>query len=121
MQLADVYVRACDVVTRMIGAETLIVPVRNGVGDLGSIYSLNELGSFIWQELAEPNTVEGIVESVISKYETTPADVRPDVERFLAEMCAAGLAEEKTAAGFPADRTTAVQADVQSGGAEISC
>ena len=39
------YVRASSVVSRVIAGETLIVPVRGGVGDLASIYSLNEVAS----------------------------------------------------------------------------
>ena len=42
------YVRSESVVSRVIAGETLIIPVRKGVGDLASIYSLNEVASTIW-------------------------------------------------------------------------
>jgi len=36
-----------NLVTRNIGGETIIVPVEGHVGDLDSIYTLNEVGSTI--------------------------------------------------------------------------
>jgi hypothetical protein len=43
------FFKAADFVTRDIAGETIIVPVRDGVGDLNSIYTLNELGTRVWQ------------------------------------------------------------------------
>jgi Coenzyme PQQ synthesis protein D (PqqD) len=89
----ETYLRSQDVVTRTIGDETLIVPVRSGVGDLASIYSLNEIGNFIWDALAEPATVEAVVDAVVASYQTTRNQAQRDVEAFLAEMVKAKLAE----------------------------
>ena len=36
-------------VTREIAGETIIVPIKGRVGDLDSIYTLNEVGTLIWQ------------------------------------------------------------------------
>ena len=47
------YVRSDSVVSRVIAGETLIVPIRRGVGDLASIYSLNEIATAIWSAIAE--------------------------------------------------------------------
>ena len=33
----------------MIAGETIVVPIRGQVGDLESIYNLNEVGSVIWE------------------------------------------------------------------------
>ena len=52
MSAADIYIRSEAVVSRLIGGETLVVPVRGGVGDLASIYSFNEIGTMIWEALA---------------------------------------------------------------------
>lgn len=98
MQVVGVYVRSQEVVTRKIGAETLIVPVRSGVGDLGSIYSLNELGSFIWEKLAEASTVEEIASAIAAEYAVTREIAERDADRLLAEMLSADLVEEKRGA-----------------------
>ncbi|HZP18357.1 MAG TPA: PqqD family protein [Terriglobales bacterium] len=85
------YVRSTSVVSRVIAGETLIVPVRQGVGDLSSIYSLNEVASLIWQAIAEPRTRTEIVQLLEQEFEAPSGQVEPDVESFLGEMRSAGL------------------------------
>ena len=51
-------------VTRRIADETIIVPVVGGVGDLDAIFTLNEVGSVIWQLVDTPTTVHAIVEEI---------------------------------------------------------
>ena len=47
------YCKAGDLVTRSIATETIIVPVRAHVVDLESIYSMDQVGSLIWQLIDE--------------------------------------------------------------------
>ncbi len=58
------YVRSDSVVSRVIAGETLIIPVRKGVGDLASIYSLNQVASSIWRAIAGPRSKEEIVQVI---------------------------------------------------------
>lgn len=87
----QLYVRSESVVSRVIGGETLIVPIRKGVGDLASIYSLNEVGSAIWEAIARPATKEQVVGRLASEFEAGQETIEQDVEGFLAEMQSAGL------------------------------
>jgi Coenzyme PQQ synthesis protein D (PqqD) len=87
------YVRASSVVSRVIAGETLIVPVRGGVGDLASIYSLNPVASSIWNAIAQPCSQEKIVEHVAEEFAGDAPQVEQDVKSFLAEMQSAGLVE----------------------------
>jgi hypothetical protein len=93
------YVRSSSVVSRVIAGETLIVPVRGGVGDLASIYSLNEVASSIWNVIAKPCSRDEIVERLEEEFAGEPQQVEQDVKSFLAEMQSAGLVE---AVGAPA-------------------
>jgi hypothetical protein len=87
------YVRSRSVVSRLIAEETLIVPVRRGVGDLASIYSLNPVASAIWSVLSEPRTKNEIVQLLEHEFDAPPETVVSDVEAFLSEMSTAGLVE----------------------------
>ena len=49
---------------RVIAGETILVPLRQNLGDLESIYTLNGVGTFIWQQLAEP-VMEGRLAAAI--------------------------------------------------------
>jgi len=85
------YIRSESVVSRIIAGETLIIPVRKGVGDLASIYSLNEVASSIWNAIAQPCSKDKIVEQIEEEFVGERRQVEHDVESFLLEMQLAGL------------------------------
>lgn len=85
------YVRSESVVSRVIAGETLIVPIRKGVGDLASIYSLNEAGSSIWQAITQRRSKAEIVDSLEREFEADRVEIERDVDSFLSEMTVAGL------------------------------
>lgn len=104
-QPGQVFVRSQSVVSRHIGGETLIVPVRGNVGDLASIYSFNEIGSLLWRLLEIPKNITELLAVVEREYDVDSETARQDVERFLGDMLSAGLAEVWPAAAVePAGR-----------------
>jgi hypothetical protein len=89
----EIFVRSESVVARVVGGETLIVPVRAKVGDLASIYSFNGTGTLIWKLLASPKTVAEMAAAVAQEYEVEVAQAEQDVTNFVIEMKAVGLVE----------------------------
>jgi hypothetical protein len=90
----QLYVRSESVVSRVIAGETLIIPVRKGVGDLASIYSLNEVASVIWQSVTGPRSTEEIVHTLQNEFAGEPEQMEQDVHAFLQEMSSVGLINE---------------------------
>jgi hypothetical protein len=97
-QPGQVFVRSQSVVSRHIGGETLIVPVRGKVGDLASIYSFNEIGSLLWRLLEIPRNLSELLAAVEREYDVDSETARQDVERFLGDVHSAGLVEVRPAA-----------------------
>ena len=89
----QLYVRSNSVVSRVIAGETLVVPVRKGIGDLASIYSLNATASHIWETIARPSSREAIVRQLADQFDCDATQVEDDVADFLSEMRSAGLVE----------------------------
>jgi hypothetical protein len=87
----QLYVRSDSVVSRVIAGGTLIVPVRKGVGDLASIYSLNSVASAIWQAISQESSKDEIVASVEREFEADRSQIENDVDAFLSEMASVGL------------------------------
>lgn len=73
------------------------MPVRGGVGDLASIYSLNELGSFIWRQLNSPKDLDSLIGMVVDEYDVAENIARDDVQTFLAAIRVNGLIVEVNA------------------------
>jgi hypothetical protein len=80
-----------DFVTRRIGAQTLIVPLTGGVGDLNAVYSLNETGAAIWQMLRDRMSLPQVVAAVFRKFEVSAEEAAADVKDFMADLHHSGL------------------------------
>ena len=95
MQPAHCVVRAPaddgGAVTRRFGAETLLVPVCGGVGDLDSVFTLNAVGTSIWEAIAQPVTLDRLADLIAAEYDVDAEEARRDVDTFLAELTALGL------------------------------
>jgi 2-keto-3-deoxy-L-rhamnonate aldolase RhmA len=104
MQAAQSVVRAPagdgGVVTRQFGAETLLVPVCGGVGDLDSVYTLNSIGTFVWNAIAQPISLERLADLVASEYDVDRERAGADIDAFLEELSQLGLIQV-TGAGRP--------------------
>lgn len=85
------FVKDDNLMARNIAGETLIVPIRNSIGDLNSIYTLNEVGALIWQMIDKRTRVNQIVEAVSKEYDVTIDEAAQDVIELLDSMKAEGL------------------------------
>ncbi len=117
MLSAETYIRSEAVVSRLIGGETLVVPVRGGVGDLASIYSFNEVGTIIWGALVSPTSLAELVDLIEREYPgRNRGQVVQDVVLFLSDIRSAGLvtiANELEDPGFGVVRNHRTQNDQQ--------
>ena len=85
------FVKDTQVVTRSVASETIIVPIASGVGDLDSIYTLNEVGTSIWRLVDGHRSTGEIAESIATEYEVTREEADRDIAAFLGELRDAGL------------------------------
>lgn len=88
-----------DFVTRRIGAQTLIVPLTGGVGDLNAIYSLNETGAVIWQMLRDRMPLPQIVAAVCRQFEVSAEEATGDIRDFMAELHHSGMIDNSSTDG----------------------
>jgi len=59
----------------------------------GAYYSLNEVGSRVWELCNGKNSAEQIRSTVCAEYPSDPAVVRRDVEQFFARLLKEKLVE----------------------------
>jgi methyltransferase-like protein len=80
---ASRYRQAEDLVSREIAGEVLLVPIRNNVGDLESIYTLNETGAFIWSHMDGTHTLSEIRTAMVEEFEVTEDEAWTDLIEFV--------------------------------------
>lgn len=89
--MAKRFVKDSNLVTRRIAGETIIVPVKGSVGDLDSIYTLNEIGATIWQLIDGRTDTHQIIEAISREYDVTGEEATKDVIDFLERLEGASL------------------------------
>lgn len=88
------FIKEKDLVTRCVAGETIIVPVRSNVGDLNSIYTLNEVGTMIWGLIDGRKDVQKIIGKICSKYEISAEEAEQDILEFIEQLKETGVIRE---------------------------
>ena len=89
----DRFIRNQDVVSRQIDGELIIVPVRRGVGDMNSLYTLNPVGSVLWEFMVEEHSLSEMVQRVCDEFDVTAAQAKADIESFLESLLQENLVQ----------------------------
>jgi hypothetical protein len=84
--LKSILSHSSSVVTRKTGNEYILVPVTDNIADMDSVYTLNETGAFIWEQIDGKKPVEEIIDLVTREYETDKETAVKDVFDFIDRM-----------------------------------
>lgn len=78
--LEDVYVPSEKVIARNIEGEIIIVPIEDGVADFNdALYSLNETGRRIWEQLGPETSLKMICDRLAEEYKASMETIEKDV------------------------------------------
>ncbi len=84
--LEKVYKKSDSIVSRKIGDEFILVPIKQDVGDLESIYTLNETAARIWELIDGKIKVRDIKERIVQEFEITPTEAERDLIEHLQQL-----------------------------------
>ena len=79
---------------RQVGHESILVPIRNRVGDLDSVYVFTTVAARIWSLLDGSNDVDSIATIIDNEYDVDPIVARTDLAALLASLEVADLIGE---------------------------
>lgn len=75
-----------DIVFRKIADEVILVPIRHNVGDLESIYTLNEVGARIWELVDGQRKLKEIKEILVEEFEVSTQEAEKDLIEYLQQL-----------------------------------
>jgi hypothetical protein len=85
-ELKKRYKRSENIVFRRIKGETILVPIKDNVGDMGSIYNLNEVGAFVWEHLDGNNQLLDIKNMISEEFEVSSQKAEEDLCEFVDQL-----------------------------------
>ena len=80
------YKRNENFVFRTINNETILVPIKDNVGDMGFIYNLNEVGAFVWEHLDGRNRLLDIKDMISEEFEVSSQKAEEDLCEFIRQL-----------------------------------
>lgn len=92
--VTTVYKQIADVVTRVIAGEKLIVPVRGNLADMQNIFTVDEVGSLIWDNINGRRSMGEILVLISDEFDVAEAEAAADLRDFLESLKKAGLIME---------------------------
>jgi hypothetical protein len=75
-----------EIVTRTIGGETLLVPIRGKLADMQRIFSINSIGGIIWLQLDGSKRLGEIRDDILKSYKAEKADIETDIREFVSDL-----------------------------------
>ena len=73
-------------VFRKIEDETILVPIKDNVGDMGSLYNLNELAAFVWEQLNGKRSLQDIKNRLLEEYDVPAEEAGNDLSEYIAQL-----------------------------------
>lgn len=93
-QLDDRYQKDPSIVFREIAGEMILVPIRQNVGDLESIYTLNETAARIWALMDGQRTVQEIRDEIVKEFEVEADEAQRDLAELLEQLESVGAVKK---------------------------
>ena len=87
----SVFRRTQDVVCRGVGAESILVPIRNNVGNLDFVYTLSPVAARIWALIDGVKTVDELVDAICAEYDTDRATAQADLTALVSDLAEVSL------------------------------
>ena len=83
---------------RIVAAENVLVRELAGESvllhlDSESYFGLDEVGTGMWEALTAHASVDAAFQALLETYDVQPAELRGDLERFVAQLAHAGLVD----------------------------
>ncbi|HVN59267.1 MAG TPA: PqqD family protein [Bacteroidales bacterium] len=86
MNSKSVLSHSSNVVTRKTGNEYVLVPVTDNIADMDSVFTLNETGAFIWEQIDGTREISEIIGLLIAEFDTDRQTAETDLMDFIRNM-----------------------------------
>jgi len=75
-----------DMVSRLIGGEFILVPIRSNAADLESVFTLSGTGVRIWELIDGQLTGRDMRDRIVKEFAVEPEEAEDDLIGFLKEL-----------------------------------
>ena len=86
MDLQKLYSLKSRFVVRAVDNELILVPLTGNVAQMNELFTLNETGKFIWENLGKKTTIENLETLVTEAFDVDADTAKKDIENFIKKL-----------------------------------
>ncbi len=75
-----------DMVHRVIGGETILLPVYKTSEEINCIYILNSSAAWVWEKIDNKKTLEQIKEQALKEFDSKPGEIDKKMDKLVSEL-----------------------------------
>ena len=87
--------RNTNFILREIAGENILVATGEAAQIFNGMITLNEVASFIWNNIDECETVDKLIASILDEFDIDEETARRDVQNFTTELIKMGMVIEE--------------------------
>ncbi len=87
--------RSSDFLLQNVAGTIVVVPVGAATAKFPGMMRLNETGAYLWELLAQEQTMDTLIQALMAEYEIDEATAQQDVGAFLEKLLSTGAVEDK--------------------------
>lgn len=88
IELSQKITRHNDMLSAEIGGEAIMMSIEKG-----AYFGLNPIATRIWDLIDQPKSIAELIEVISTEYEVSDEQCSADVQEFVADMLARGIAQ----------------------------
>lgn len=71
---------------RKVGGELVLVPLKGSVAEMEEMFTINEVGSLIWDNIIPGATEKTLIKVIVDEFDIDPVTALEDLEVFLGSL-----------------------------------
>lgn len=86
MELKEIIEKRSDFAAKKVGDEMVLVPVKDSVASMNVMFTLNEVGTFVWECLAEKTNEAEILDKLTEEFDIDRNTAEKDLHAFIEQL-----------------------------------
>ncbi len=86
MDISEIVSGRSSFAEKKVGEEIVLVPIKDSVASMDEMFTLNDVGSFIWEQLKDGVTEENLTNALVEEFDVDTDTANADLKEFLAQL-----------------------------------
>ena len=98
MVLPDkIFAKNTNFVQREVAGECILVPIRQQLSEVNSLYILNETGAALWRRIDGTRSIRAMLNELSNEYDVTSEQLEKDLTTLIEDLLSIRAIEEASA------------------------